>query len=175
MKELKYVHKLIFFVSSLSPMFLYLVYKKFDLSLGLKNWYSFAFLLIALLSISAFFFYIRRKRKADDEVKIKSYENLTASKTKEILPFVIYLIGAELFTQTLIVSSVFVVYYLYLYFKDNQILLMNPLLIISGLNVLKISDFHDNKYILLCRNKKLMKKEIIEINYISGELTRKWN
>ena len=99
------------------------------------------------LSILAFFFYIRKRKKADYEIRVEAYENLTAAKIKDILPLVLYIISSEILTQTLIASGILFLYYMYIYSKDNQVLLMNPLLIISGLNVLKVTDFHGNRYL----------------------------
>jgi len=70
---------------------------------------------------------------------------------------------------------ILILYYLILYYKDEESLLLNPLFIVWNLNLLEIKDKEDNKYLLLTKKKKIMKESIIEFNYISGRVIRQWN
>ena len=65
MKEMKFFHKLTLFFSSLSPLFLYLIYKLTTLEIPYK---IIAIILLSALSMGSItiFFYHFRKRKEPD-------------------------------------------------------------------------------------------------------------
>ena len=175
MKEMKFFHKFTLFVSSLTPLFLYLIYK---LAISEATYQTIAIIILSILSIgsiSIFFYHFRKRKKPDYEIKINSFSSKTSSKIKEILPYVLFLLSSELLNLTIVSTIILVLYYLILYYKDEESLLLNPFFIVWNLNLLEITDKEDNKYLLLTKKKKIMKESIIEFNYISGSVVRQWN
>ncbi len=175
MKEMKFFHKLTLFFSSLSPLFLYLIYKLTTLEIPYK---IIAIILLSALSmgsITIFFYHFRKRKEPDYELKIKSFDSKTSSKIKEILPYILFLLSSELLNLTIISTVILILYYLILYYKDEESLLLNPLFIVWNLNLLEVKDKEDNKYLLLTKKKKIMKESIIEFNCISGRVIRQWN
>lgn len=179
---MNYIGKILMFLSSYSPLYIFIITLNYDLEDVKTSLYRLTvpkaivkgdiilYILLVLIIISNLMLYVLvvRSKKSSETIKIKKIENGNDKVLDYILAYIVSFMTtnfAEIVTNDskVIITAILIQLLLgYLYCKSNM-LYINPVLNVIGYDIYLV-DTPNNKVILLTKDKKFYKKVKDDVN-----------